>query len=456
MYTPGMRTVKSAVAVLICLCIGTLRGESGMPFYSAIAAVLCMQPDIVGSLKTAAQRTLATLIGGFMGLMLLLLERYVLPPLPLLLHYVLVAVAIIPLIHMTVMMKKTDVSYVTCVVFLSVVISHASDLSPLLFSVNRMLDTLIGIVVSLLVNIVEMPGYRNMDVLFVSDMDGTLLDDRERLTSSAKRILNRVLARGGRFTVASARSPATLVPLLEGVELRMPIVALGGAVLYDVKNSIYHSIKTIPHPIVRQVLGVFSENGRGCFTHIIRDNHLYIYHRIPTNQPELLFMRERQNLELKTYCEKEPPLGEDVVYFSAIDRREIMERICRAVMAMPCADELGAIVYDANLPEGYATLEIFRADASKQHAVAELSRLLGVKKTVAFGDNLNDLGMLKAADYGFAVKNANPEVLSAIPLHTRGDNNHCTVPKTILGIFGSRSFFTTPPEKLVANMKRRR
>ena len=61
----GMRIVKSALAVFVCLLIDRLRG--GMPFYAAIAAILCMQPDVANSLKTAANRVIGTLVGGLAG-----------------------------------------------------------------------------------------------------------------------------------------------------------------------------------------------------------------------------------------------------------------------------------------------------------------------------------------------------------------------------------------------------
>ena len=41
----GMRIIKSAVAVFICFLIYLIRGE-GLPFYSTIAAIMCMQPGI--------------------------------------------------------------------------------------------------------------------------------------------------------------------------------------------------------------------------------------------------------------------------------------------------------------------------------------------------------------------------------------------------------------------------
>ena len=55
----GMRIVKSALAVFICFCIYLLRG-TGMPFYSAIAAILCMQQDVKTSWKVGLNRAIGT------------------------------------------------------------------------------------------------------------------------------------------------------------------------------------------------------------------------------------------------------------------------------------------------------------------------------------------------------------------------------------------------------------
>ena len=40
----GMRMVKTALAVAICFFLYVLRGEEGVPIFSTIAAIICMQP----------------------------------------------------------------------------------------------------------------------------------------------------------------------------------------------------------------------------------------------------------------------------------------------------------------------------------------------------------------------------------------------------------------------------
>ena len=59
----GMRIFKTMVAVLICLGLSLFRGEHSIPFYSAIATILCMQPYVGNSVKVALNRVVGTMIG---------------------------------------------------------------------------------------------------------------------------------------------------------------------------------------------------------------------------------------------------------------------------------------------------------------------------------------------------------------------------------------------------------
>lgn len=147
----GMRIIKTAIAVFICFVIDMFRTTS-MPFYSAIAAILCMQPDVKDSWKVAATRTIGTIIGGAYGvLLLMLLQAFNTVNIPIL-HYTILTVALMPLIYITVLLKQKSATYITCVVFLSITITHIGDASPYLFALSRVIDTLIGVFVSLGIN----------------------------------------------------------------------------------------------------------------------------------------------------------------------------------------------------------------------------------------------------------------------------------------------------------------
>ena len=153
----GMRIVKSAVAVFLCFVIYMIRGR-GVPFYSAIAAVLCMQPYVSNSVRVALNRTVGTFIGGVFGMLALLVEKAFFPTGSA--HLAIsagICLSIIPLIYVTLLAKRPTASYITCVVFMSITVSHGADVNPYLFALDRCLDTLIGIAVSLCVNLFRLP-----------------------------------------------------------------------------------------------------------------------------------------------------------------------------------------------------------------------------------------------------------------------------------------------------------
>ncbi len=101
----GMRMVKTAVAVFLCFAIDAFRG-GGIPFYSAIAAVLCLQPSWQGSTQKARERTVATFLGGLAGMLVLAAERSWFPTIPALGWYALVAACLIPLLSLTVVLSR--------------------------------------------------------------------------------------------------------------------------------------------------------------------------------------------------------------------------------------------------------------------------------------------------------------------------------------------------------------
>lgn len=125
-----------------------------MPFYAAITAILCVQPKTADSLEVAANREVATIIGGLAGMgFLYALHGFGLSK-PDALRYALIAAALIPLISLSVWLERPKATFLTCVVFLSVVVFHEEDVQPFWFAFNRVLDTTIGIVVALIVNLI--------------------------------------------------------------------------------------------------------------------------------------------------------------------------------------------------------------------------------------------------------------------------------------------------------------
>ena len=147
----GMRVVKTVLAVYLCFTISLFR-EASLPFYSAIAAILCMKTDHSDGLDTGKSRMIGTLIGGLYGFLAVILVKFLQLQLFGPIHYLILSLFLIPIIYTNVNIKSHSSTYISCVVFLSITVAHGSDVSPMLFALNRVIDTFIGIGVSVGVN----------------------------------------------------------------------------------------------------------------------------------------------------------------------------------------------------------------------------------------------------------------------------------------------------------------
>lgn len=166
----GMRIIKTVIAVFICGLLGWLRDETS--FFSMIAAVLCMQKSAEKTFTTSFNRVMGTAIGGAYGVVALFVETQLRAQRIMPLYYLLISLMLIPVIMTTIGIKKPSVAGFACVVFLSTTIYHVGDASPYAYALNRMLDTVVGIVVALVVNL-AMPGPKKpAPVSAIEDLDG--------------------------------------------------------------------------------------------------------------------------------------------------------------------------------------------------------------------------------------------------------------------------------------------
>lgn len=428
----GMRIVKSSIAVFLCFAVYLIRGQ-GMPFYSAIAAVLCMQPYVSGSVKVALNRTIGTLIGGLFGMLVLQFEQAFIPrDLPAL-QYLLVSAAIIPLIYITLLAKKPAASYITCVVFMSITVSHGADVNPYLFAVNRMIDTLIGIFVSLGVNAFRLPVHKNTDTLFICSLDGMPgVPD-----SYCKVKLNHLIERGAQIAVLTGKTPAFLLPRFADVHLKLPAAVMGGAALYDLPSRRYVQVQELEERQLSQILAVFAAHGRGCFVYAVIHDMLHVYYDDFAHPAE---EEHYQNMRLQphqNYVCGALPARHNACMVAAVDTGETVRALRAGLRQLPCADALCVRTGPVPGREDCVRLEIVSAAATREHAAELLRARTNARRLCVFGSEREDAALASHADYSFAAADAPAELRKAAkycfaPANGRG------LMKTLRRVFHSR------------------
>ena len=68
-----------------------------------------------------------------------------------------------------------------------------------------------------------------ISTLYVTDLDGTLLNQVGRIPPESLEILNRLMARGMLFTYATARSYVSASVVTDGLRVSAPVIVYNGA-----------------------------------------------------------------------------------------------------------------------------------------------------------------------------------------------------------------------------------
>ena len=251
--------------------------------------------------------------------------------------------------------------------------------------------------------------------LYVSDLDGTLLGEDSQLSAVTVATLNRIIGElGGLFTVATARTPATVVPLMQQVHARLPFIVIGGSAMWNPVTMSYEHTRGIDDMTVNAVADVFDRRGAHPFIYRRHGkNLLHTHHYRPLSPQEERFIAERQHLPLKQF------FLDDRDFRHSDDEALLIFSMNKYAVLKSIADDLrtsvptcSVMVYHDIFDESEGYLEIFSAGTSKAAAIGDLARQLGAGRVVVFGDNRNDIAMMQAADFSVAVDNAFTEVKS--------------------------------------------
>lgn len=358
-----------------------------MVFYSQLAALWCIQMYRSNTKKNAIQRIIGTLVGALYGLIYLL-------AFPILVDYVgsrfwvetiLVSISLLLVLYTTVVLKKQQASYFSCVVFLSIAINHASDVVPYLFVWNRFLDTMIGIAIGIAINDIRICINPDKETLFVSGLDDTLLNKDEVLSAFSKVELNRMIDSGLKFTVSTIRTPASLIEPMRDVRLKLPVIAMDGSVLYDTRKNSYIRICSIPKRITNRLKRTILDSGLCWYANVIIDDVLIIYYSETDDEVNNNLVNNLKVSPLRNYIKRPLPDGEDVVYYMLLDKTAKIEHFKQVLLQTDYADDLRLVCYPSDDFPGYSYLKIYDKIATKEHMLKHLKEMYSIENSVTFG-----------------------------------------------------------------------
>ena len=396
---PGQRILRSVLAVFLCIIIYFLRGMRGAPFYSIIAALQCIQPYTENMFKVGKNRITGTLVGVFWGGVVLIGSLYLsgdratFQDTPA--YYMTLVLFTGVVLYSTVLLKITESSYFTTVVFLSIIMNHIGDANPYIFVFNRSMDTIIGVGVAVFANCLHLPRTRDRETLFVSGVDHVLFREDRNLSPFTRIQLNRFIKDGCRFSVSTKQTPATVRELTKGIGLKLPIIAMDGACLYDMEEMSYVKTVKMEEDLAAKVCAFLRGKGLPYNINRVEENLLVIYTRglkisgpppeEGTSQDALyhLYLKKKGS-PYRNYVSAGEDLTDNVLYFMVIDRAERVEALCRELAEQDFASRIRTVFDTFDCRKGEKILRIYSAAANRREMLEELRRLTGAPRTVFF------------------------------------------------------------------------
>ncbi|MBO6016167.1 MAG: FUSC family protein [Lachnospiraceae bacterium] len=383
----GLRIIKSAIGVMLCFLIYLLRGGKGTPFYSALAVLWCIQSHHKDSVKNALQRTVGTAIGASYGLLFILLKGYVWDVGYGLLHYLILSAFIVPIIYTTILLNRNNASYFSCVVYLSIVVNHLTDANPFFFVLDRSLDTMIGILLGLIINLVHLHGKVQKEVLFIADMDHAMRSTGEKLTPFSRFTLTNLLDDGMNLTVMTLRTPATYLETMGEVRPRIPIIAMDGALLYDVNENSYPKMYVISAVHATEIETFLRGKGFVFFTTVILEDVLLIYYDELHNEAERRIFEKLHRSPYRNYLKKQRPVEHAAVYYMLIDTEERISALLDDMEKAGYRDQFKILSYPSDDYPGYRYIKIYNKNATTGNMIDYLKEEYGFQTVVSVGDH---------------------------------------------------------------------
>lgn len=382
----GLRIIKSSCAVFFCYVVDYIRGNEGIVFYSILAALWCIQVYVSESKANAKQRLMGTCVGALYGLIYLLARKQLnIINLHELIDALILSVIVGLILYTTVIMHKKKASYFSCVVFLSIVVNHVADANPYVFVWNRFLDTVIGIVIGVCINIIRLPRKRRKDILFVSGLDDTLIDKNDLMSDYSRIELNRMIDEGANFTISTVRTPGSMIDVLRSINLKLPVIAMDGAVLYDIFEKTYLEVYIISREKSHVVYRMIQEEGLMCFCNVVKDDVLCIYYEKTDDKIQEQLVKKLRRSPYRNYICAPLPENDEVVYFMLLYPTEVIEKFYLKLEKAGITEDLKVKKYPSDDYPGYSYIKIYSKNAKKENMIEYLKQRLEVSEIITFG-----------------------------------------------------------------------
>ena len=247
-----------------------------------------------------------------------------------------------------------------------------------------------------------------MRILYVSDLDGTLLKSDDKMSEYTVKTINKLIDDGMHFSYATARSLSSTSVVTNGMTINIPVIIYNGTFIVNAytKEKLFSLY--------------FSEEEKAMIINILDKYPIYpLVYGIVNDEEKVSWIINKENDGIKSYINlrkgdkrlrpvetKEELYRGKLFYFTCIGERQELIDIYNYFRD---SNEFTCTLQQELYREEY-WCEIMPKKATKGNAILTLKEKLKCDKIITFGDSVNDIPMFKISDESYAVNNAVDEL----------------------------------------------
>ena len=248
-----------------------------------------------------------------------------------------------------------------------------------------------------------------------SDIDGTVLNSNHHVLPSTTKAVKKLLQKDIPFVLVSARMPEAIKTITDEMNVKIPIISYGGALVLDEEKNTLYDKKITAIDTMNMIEKIKSLWADKVVINYYTDNNWYV-----EDTENKAVKREENITKVKS---KQAP-------FNQLIKDNILPNKLLCMTEPPICEKMEKVLKDM-FPElkimrsSPILLEIMDKSVSKADGIKIMLNHFNLdrKQSIAFGDNYNDVDMLDFVGLGVAMNNA-PEGVKKMTNDVTDDNDH--------------------------------
>jgi len=268
--------------------------------------------------------------------------------------------------------------------------------------------------------------------LIVSDVDGTLTNQKNEVGEETKELVKKLKSKGVLFSFATQRIHSSIVPFAQEMDIEIPLITVNGASIKDLKGNIVSQSLIKPKSVDRalEMAEKFFVRIGFCYGDEIiytEDNSVLrdFMYRLGTDYRLVDSYNNYKDQVLEIIM-----LGNEKNVIKYIQRK----------MNFPAKFFLTAKYYRSNSKQGVYHMEIRKSGTNKKTGLKKLASHLNIKKSevAVLGDWFNDRDLFDYGGFNVALQNAVAELKHRADYVTKRTNEEDGVAEFLKYVYDSK------------------